>query len=121
MIITLPKDVIEIKRGKAKDAMRAFRFVPLLNRMIIPQEVRDLFPRLGVDLFVSPKEKNLYITFGAKDETQFAFNKRNGYVGCKKLFEWLANAETPIFDDYQYEDYQVDRRNKIVKLSLERK
>ena len=120
MIITLPKDVIEITRGRSKDAMKAFRFSYNINRMVIPQEIRDFFPNCGLDLFVSPKEKSLYISFGSKEKTQFSVNRRNGYVGCKKLFEWAANAETPIFEDYHYDDYQIDRKNKIVKLNLER-
>lgn len=120
MIITLPKDLLKITCGKCKNAMKAFRFNSSLNRMIIPQEVRESFPNLGVDLFVSPKEKSLYIAFEKRDKTQFQVNQRNGYVGCKKLFEWAVNAETPIFDDYLYTDYQIDKRSKLIKVKLER-
>lgn len=89
--------------------------------MIVPQEVRNSFPDCGLDLFISPKEKTLYIAFVPKEKAQFQVNGRNGYVGCKKVFEWAANAETPIFDNYEYSNYQIDKKNNIVKLELKRK
>lgn len=121
MIIALPKDIVQIHTGKSKSGVKAFRFKPDLFRMIIPSEIVAMFPGLGIDLFVSPGEKCLYLSFNTKNLTQFQVNSRNGYVGCKKLFEWAVNAETPIFDNYRYDNYQIDRKNRIVKVKLERK
>ena len=120
MIITLPKDIIKITRASKKDRIKAFRFNASRNRAIVPHDVVDMFKGLGIDMFVSPKERCLYLSFGSSGQTQFSVNPKNGYVGCKKLFEWARNAEAPMFEDYLYEDYQIDRKNKIVRVNLER-
>lgn len=92
-----------------------------MNRLIVPKEVRETFPDQGIDMFVSKSEKSLYLTFAPRTKTQFGMNYRNGYVGCKALFEWFTNTEVPVFDDYHYENYQIDKKNKIVKVKLVRK
>lgn len=121
MIITLPKDVIQLKTLRAKAPLKSFRFFRELHRMVIPRDVREVFYGLGLDMFVSKSEKSLYISFGPQKKTQFSVNPRNGYVSCKALFEWIANTEMPVFDNYEYKDYQVDKENRMVKIKLERK
>lgn len=121
MIITLPKDIIQVRRMHSKKKINAFIFSSKNRRIFVPWEVRDAFPNLGCDMFVSPKEKSLYLTFGKREETQFRVNQRNGYVGCVQLFEWFRNANVAVFEDYQYSDYQIDKKNKIVKVKIERK
>ena len=121
MIIALPKDIIKVPTGKGKGNLQAFRFNSKINRAVVPHEIINCFPNMGVDMFISPGEKCLYLSFGKKEKTQFGVNPRNGYVGCKNLFQWAKNAETPIFDDYHYDNYQIDKKNKIVRVKLERK
>lgn len=121
MKIILPKDIVKLGACKAKTALKSFRLSKEHYRLIVPKEVRELFPDLGLDMFVSKSERSVYISFGLKQQTQFGMNYRNGYVGCKALFEWLNNAELPVFDNYQYDDYQIDKKKKIVKIKLERK
>lgn len=120
MIITLPKDIIAITPSRSKKKINAFRFNSQHHRATLPNDVVESFSKLGVDMFVSPKEKCLYLTFGKREKCQFHFHPRTGYLSCKKLFEWAVNAESPIFDNYLYTDYEIDKRNKIVKLKLER-
>lgn len=120
MIITLPKDLLKLEASRAKASLKSFRFSRENYRLIAPKEVRELFPSLGVDMYVSRKEKSLYILFGDKKKTQFSMNPQNGYVGCKALFDWFSNTEVPVFDNYQYENYQIDKKNKRVRVQLER-
>lgn len=121
MIITLPKDVVEIKRTFKKSGIKAFRFAKDFNRLTCPREIITLFSNLGADMFVSKIEKTLYLSFGPKEKTQFKINPRNGQMACKDLFTWISYAEVPVFDDYMYDDYQIDTKNKIVKVKLVRK
>lgn len=121
MIITLPKDIIEIKMRSYRIGIKAFRFRQQLNKLTVPQDIRKTFEGSGVDMFVSPSEKCLYLTFVNKQKAQFKVNPANGQISCKDLFVWIRNAQVPVFDNYLYDDYQVDTKNKIVKLNLVRK
>ena len=121
MIITLPKDVMKLETSRAKPALKSFRFCRQHHRLIVPKEIREMFTGLGLDMYVSKAEKSLYILFGDKKKTQFGMNEQNGYIGCKALFDWFSNTEVPVFDNYQYENYQIDKKNKRVRVKLVRK
>lgn len=120
MIITLPKDIEEIKISR-KVGVKAFRLSRSNGRLTVPREIIGIFKNLGVDMFVSKSEKSLYLTFVPKNQSQFKISQANGQISCRKLFEWLSYAEVPVFDDYLYGEYQIDTKNKIVKLNLVRK
>lgn len=120
MELKLPKDAIYLSHYRGM-TLKAFRFNSDVRRAVLPKELIETFPNMGVDMFVSPGEKCLYLTFGPKEKTQFRINKKSGYVVCKKLFEWSANANVPIHNDYRYTNYAVDKKNKIVKLDLTRR
>lgn len=122
MIITLPKDLVQIEKKKREHKKR-FSFSKDVNRMILPREVMDLFPadKLGIDLWVSNKEKSAFLKFVPKEKAYFSYNNTNGYVSCSDLFKWLANQEIAVFSDYDYTDYQIDKKNKVVKVNLVRK
>lgn len=120
MFLKLPKDAMKLCHSRAKEPKKSFRFNSQHKRASVPTEILNTFTGLGCDMFVSPGEKCLYMTFGKREDTLFGLNNKNGYICCKKLFEWAANAEVPIFDNYEYKDYVIDRKNKIVKLKLER-
>lgn len=121
MIIALPKDLIKIEKTR-KSHKKRFSFNRKTNRMTIPREILDIFSSkvYGVDIWVSKKEKCAYLKFVKKEDAYFSFNNANGYVVSKDLFNWFQNQEIPIFDDYDYIDYQIDKKNKIVKVNLER-
>lgn len=121
MQLSLPKDAIRLLQSRSRSAAKCFRFKTERWRVTIPYDIVRTFPDMGVDMFVSPKEQCLYLSFGKKDDTQFRVNQKNGYTNCKKLYEWAANAEVPIHDDYVYDDYIVDKKNKLVRLNLKRK
>lgn len=122
MIITLPKDLVQIEKTH-KSYKKRFGFNRENNRMIMPRDLINLFDSTtyGVDIWVSRKEKSVYLKFVPKDKAYFSFSNSNGYVGCADLFRWLSDQEVPVFDDYEYTDYQIDKKNKIVKVNLERK
>lgn len=122
MIITLPKDLIQIHKTR-KQAKDCFSFKESYNRVTIPQKVYDMFSgkNYGVDIWVSKKEKAIFLKFVPKEKAYFAFNNSNRYLGCADLFKWLHIQEIPTFDDYDYTDYQIDEKNKIVQVNLERK
>ena len=122
MIITLPEDLVKIEKTR-KPRIKCFRFVENAKRMVIPGELMEVFSseEYGIDVWLSPKEKAAYFKFVPKEKAFFRFNKKNGYVGCASFFQWAHNLEIPLFDDYMYEDYQIDKKNKIVKVNLERK
>ena len=121
MIITLPKDLLRIEKSK-RDHKRRFSFVAKCNRMVLPREILEMFSSLkyGIDLWVSKKEKSAYIKFVPKDKAYFQYNNTNGYVGCSDLFKWLADQEIPVFADYEYSNYVVDKKNRVVKVNLVR-
>lgn len=121
MRITLPKDVIRMTPKRLPKGAASFRFYRDHSRMVVPMEIRDTFPGMGVDMFVSKSENSLYLTFGPKEKTQFSINKRNGYVGCKCLFDWFSNAGVTVMDKEEYEKYDIDKKEKIVRLKLVRK
>lgn len=122
MIITLPDDLLRIEKTR-KSRIKAFRFIEKGMRMVIPGELVEMFSseKYGIDVWVSPKEKSAYFKFVPKEQAYFRFNKKNGYVGCAAFFQWAKNFELPLFDDYLYDDYQLDKKNKIVKVNLVRK
>ena len=122
MIITLPNDLVRIEKTR-KSRTKCFRFVEKSIRMVVPRELVEMFSgeKHGIDVWISPKEKSAYVKFVPKEKAYFRFNKRNGYVGCAAFFQWAHNLEIPLFDDYLYNDYQIDEKNKIVKVNLVRK
>lgn len=120
MKITLPKDVVKMAPQRSPKKIDAFRFSRQAKRMIVPIEVREIFPGMGVDMYVSKSENSLYMTFGPKGKTQFLVSSKNGYVGCACLFTWFTNAGVSVLDRELYPIYDIDRKNKIVKLKLVR-
>lgn len=122
MIITLPEDLIQIQKTK-KPYKERFSFAPLYNRMSIPRELIQLFPskNYGLDIWVSKKEKAAFIKFVPREKAYFSYRNVNGYVGCSDLFKWFSNQEIAVFANYDYTDYQIDKKNKVVKVSLVRK
>lgn len=122
MIITLPEDVIRLEHSSRKDKKR-FGFSKQFHRMTMPREVLRVFDskKYGIDIWISKQEKSVYLEFVPKEKGQFTYSNSNGYVGCKDLFKWLEYQEIPVFDDYEYTDYQIDVKHKMVKVNLERK
>lgn len=121
MIISLPKDVIKIQRAHKPMRVR-FAFDEEHGRMAIPGTLVAMFSSetYGIDLWLSKKEKCAYLKFVPKQKAYFNFNARNGYVGCSDLFKWAHNLEIPLFKEYEYTDYVIDKKNKMVKVNLER-
>lgn len=120
MKIILPKDVVKMAPKERLKKINAFRFSRQAKRMIVPIEIREIFPDMGVDMYVSKSENSLYMTFGPKGKTQFSVSSKNGYVGCACLFSWFINAGVSVLDRELYPVYDIDRKNKIVKLKLVR-
>lgn len=120
MFLKLPSDAVQLCHYRAKEPKKSFRFSSEHNRMSVPADIVCTFKGYGCDMFVSPSDKCLYLSFGPREKTMFSLNNKNGYVSCKQLFEWAVNAETPIHDKYEYKEYIIDKKNKIVKLKLER-
>lgn len=121
MRIYIPKDAVALAASRCRKGVQAFRFSRANNRLLLPREVLNCFPDMGVDMFVSPTEKCLYLTFVDKKRAMFYVNQHSAYVSCKSLFEWATNADVAIHEDYKYRDYVIDKTGKIVKVSLERK
>lgn len=120
MKLSIPETAIKLKHSRASSHAKAFRFRSDKWRVTVPHEIIDTFPNMGLDVFIDPKEKSMYLSFGPIEKCQFRVNQKNGYVGCKQLYEWAANAEVPIHDGYLYCDYAVDKKSKIVRVSLRR-
>lgn len=121
MRIYIPKDAVEIAACKCKKGEQAFRFSRDSSRVLLPREIVTCFPDMGVDMFVSPTEKCLYLTFVDKKRAMFCVNQHSAYISSKSLFEWATNADVAIHEDYKYRDYVIDKTSKIVKVSLVRK
>lgn len=122
MIIELPADLVKIEKVR-RAHKRRFAFNKKCNRMILPRELVELFPRekYGIDIWVSQKEQSAFLRFVPKEKAYYSYNNANGYIGCADLFRWLQQQDIPIHDDYDYEDYQVDTKNKVVQVKLVRK
>jgi len=121
MRIYIPKDAVALTTYKCRKGVQAFRFKRSNNRVSLPREIINCFPDMGADMFVSPTDKCLYITFVDKKRAMFYVNRRSAYISSKSLFEWATNANVSIHEDYQYRDYVVDKTSKTVKVSLVRK
>ena len=82
-----------------------------------------MFPRTqyGIDIWVSKKEQSAFLKFVPKEKAYYSYNNANGYIACSDLFRWLQQQDIAIHDDYDYQDYQVDQKNKVVQVKLVRK
>lgn len=120
MRLAIPDTAIQLKQSRATRHLKAFRFRTDRWRVTVPHDVIEAFPNMGLDAFVDPKEKALYLSFGTPEKTTFKVNQKNGYVSCKQLYEWASNAEVALYDDYGYVDYVIDKKSKLVRLSLRR-
>lgn len=120
-MIKLPKDLIQVHRQRGSRPNTYFKISKSKKRVTVPKHIIEMFPKLGVDMYVSPEEKCLYLLFVPRDKSQFVINVHNGLIGCTDLFKWLNNVNLPVFEDYQYSEYEIDTKNKIVKLNLVRK
>lgn len=117
-MIKLPNTAIAIKKMTGAKAYTYFRINPLHKKLIIPRHLVQQFRGLGIDMYISPEECSLYITFVPRERCQFSVSNSNCIVCCGDLFKWLHNCDITVFSDYAYDDYEVDIKNKIIKLNL---
>ncbi len=120
-MIKLPTDIIQIKKMRGGKAVDYFQISKQKKRITIPRKFINTFKERGLDMYISPEQKSLYLLFVDRKKSQFVINEHNGLVGCSDLFNWLNNTNIPVFEDYEYSEYEVDEKNKIVKLKLVRK